>query len=79
MSSKEDEAEAEAEVPSLEVEPKKTIACLFCGGAHIYPGARYLKHLTNEHGVIFEAEFIVQLTLYKQTRGSLPNLDIKGT
>ena len=60
-------------------ESKKTINCLFCGGVHIFPGPRYENHLMNEHGVIFDVGFIIQLTLFKGTRGFLPDLEKIGT
>lgn len=66
------------EDPSSSPPPRRTIACLLCGGVHIFPGPRYENHLINEHGVIFQAKFIVQLTLYQETRGHLPDLEKKA-
>jgi len=49
-----------------------TITCFLCGGTHIYPGPRYEAHLQNEHGAIFDIEFLISVSQYKQTYDSLP-------
>ena len=59
-----------------------TITCFLCGGTHIYPGPRYEAHLQNEHGAIFDLEFLIQVSQYKQIHGGLPVLssdDAAGT
>ena len=73
LDGKDDGNEDAEDSSGLDLDPQ-TISCLLCGGAHIYPGPRYEKHLMNEHGVIFDVGFIVELTLFKQTQGSLPKL-----
>ena len=50
------------------------LSCLFCGGMHVYPGPRYENHLLNEHGVVFDTDYFIRLSLYKRERGSLPAL-----
>eukprot|EP00092_Neocalanus_flemingeri_P026546 GFUD01028770.1.p1 GENE.GFUD01028770.1~~GFUD01028770.1.p1 ORF type:complete len:933 (-),score=290.62 GFUD01028770.1:23-2821(-) len=49
-----------------------TITCFLCGGTHIYPGPRYEAHLQNEHGAIFDIDFLISVSQYKQTYNSLP-------
>ena len=49
-----------------------TINCLLCGGVQIYPGPRYKNHLINEHGAIFEVDFLIKLSIIKKEKGSLP-------
>ena len=62
---------------------RKTITCFLCGGIHIYPGPRFENHLINEHGAVFDVEFLIQIALYKKENGDLPNLALlkktKGT
>ena len=76
LDGKDDGNEDAEDSSGLDLDPQTTttISCLLCGGAHIYPRPRYEKHLMNEHGVIFDVGFIVELTLFKQTQGSLPKL-----
>lgn len=59
----------------MEDPPKKalgTLNCLLCGGTQIYPGPRYQNHLINEHGVVFDADFIISVSLFKRDEGKLP-------
>ena len=63
LDGKDDGNEDAEDSSGLDLDPQ-TISCLLCGGAHIYPGPRYEKHLMNEHGVIFDVKFIVELTLF---------------
>jgi len=59
-----------------------TITCFLCGGTHIYPGPRYEAHLQNEHGAIFDIDFLISVSQYKQTYDSLPVItggDAAGT
>jgi hypothetical protein len=51
---------------------RKTISCLLCGGVQIYPGPRYENHLVNEHGAVFDIDYLIQISLYKQQHGTLP-------
>ena len=46
--------------------PIGTIKCLLCGSNQIYPGPRYQNHLINEHGAVFDVEFLIKITLYKK-------------
>ncbi len=52
----------------------KTLNCLLCGGTQIYPGPRYKNHLINEHGAIFDVEFLIELTIFKKEKSNLPDL-----
>lgn len=52
--------------------PINTINCLLCGGVQIYPGPRYQNHLINEHGAVFDVEFLIKVSLYKRDKGHLP-------
>eukprot|EP00095_Tigriopus_kingsejongensis_P008992 maker-scaffold783_size97670-snap-gene-0.20 protein:Tk08992 transcript:maker-scaffold783_size97670-snap-gene-0.20-mRNA-1 annotation:"hypothetical protein HMPREF1544_09400" len=54
---------------------RKTLSCFLCGGTHIYPGPRFENHLMNEHGAVFDLEFIIQLSLFKQEHGRLPHVE----
>ena len=50
-----------------------TLDCLFCGGAQLYPGPRYEKHLIHEHGIIFHVQWVIQMTMRKkENNGALP-------
>lgn len=49
-----------------------TVKCLLCGGNQIYPGPRFENHLINEHGVVFEIDLIIKLSIQKDETGS-PN------
>eukprot|EP00092_Neocalanus_flemingeri_P030129 GFUD01032707.1.p1 GENE.GFUD01032707.1~~GFUD01032707.1.p1 ORF type:complete len:653 (-),score=136.83 GFUD01032707.1:29-1936(-) len=55
-----------------------TIHCLLCGGAFLYPGPRYSAHLLNEHGVVYDIDFLIQVSLHKKTSASLPALSKPG-
>lgn len=55
-----------------------TITCFLCGGTHIYPGPRYEAHLQNEHGAIFDIEFLISVSQYKQTYDTLPVISSEG-
>lgn len=58
-------------------EPAKvgTLNCLLCGGTQIYPGPRYQNHLINEHGAVFDVEFLIKISLHKRDNGGkLPEL-----
>lgn len=67
------EIAASPNVPAAVV--RKTIVCFLCGGTQVYPGPRFENHLLNEHGVVFDLEFVIQLSLFKQTHNQLPKLD----
>ena len=43
-----------------------TIKCLLCGSNQIYPGPRYQNHLINEHGAVFDVEYLIKISLYKK-------------
>ena len=52
--------------------PEGTIICLLCGGAFLYPGPRYMAHLLHEHGVVYDVDFLVQVSLHKKSFSRLP-------
>ena len=54
--------------------PIGTINCLLCGGVQIFPGPRYKNHLINEHGAIFEVEYLIQISVLKRDQGRLPDV-----
>jgi len=51
---------------------RSTITCFLCGGVHVYPGPRFGNHLLHEHGVVFNQEYIVSVSQYKDTHSILP-------
>jgi len=51
---------------------KNTITCFLCGGVHIYPGPRFGDHLLHEHGIVFNQEYIMSVSEYKDTYATLP-------
>ena len=56
--------------------PPGRINCLLCGGTQIYPGPRYQNHLINEHGAVFDVEFLIKVSLYKKDNNNiLPDLN----
>ena len=57
---------------SIEAIVKNTLTCFLCGGVHIYPGPRFGSHLLNEHGIVFNHEYIVAVAKYKDVHSSLP-------
>ena len=57
-----------------ELSPANTISCLLCGGSFLYPGPRYSSHLLHEHGVVYDRDFLVQVSLHKKTFSSLPEV-----
>ena len=60
------------EVPANK--PITTINCLLCGGAQKYPGPRYQSHLKIEHGVVFNAEYLIKTSIHKiDHEGHLPD------
>ena len=40
----------------------------------IYPGPRFENHLINEHGIIFDLDYIINLSLFKEENDQLPAL-----
>ncbi|TRY71884.1 hypothetical protein TCAL_08435, partial [Tigriopus californicus] len=58
---------------------RRTLSCFLCGGAHIYPGPRFENHLMNEHGAVFDLDFIVKISLFKQEHGNLPSFDVQAS
>jgi len=50
------------------------ITCFLCGGVHIYPGPRFSNHLLHEHGVVFNQEYIVSVSQYKDSNATFPPL-----
>jgi hypothetical protein len=57
--------------------PRRTVSCALCGGAHIFPGPRLENHLVNEHGIVFDVDFMIQLSIFKQENaGRLPDLKV---
>ena len=40
----------------------------------IYPGPRFENHLINEHGIIFDLDYIINLSLFKEEYDQLPAL-----
>ena len=57
---------------------RTTVSCILCGGVQIYPGPRYENHLVNEHGAVFDVDFLIELSLFKQKHGRLPALSQPG-
>ena len=53
--------------------PIGTINCLLCGGTQIYPGPRYQNHLIHEHGVVFDVEYLIKISIHKRDNGELPD------
>jgi len=51
---------------------RNTITCFLCGGVHIYPGPRFGDHLLHEHGIVFNHEYIMSVSEYKDTYATLP-------
>ena len=51
--------------------PIGTINCLLCGVTQIYPGPKYQNHLIHEHGVVFDVEYLIKISILKR--------DHKGT
>ena len=51
---------------------KNTITCFLCGGVHIYPGPRFGNHLLHEHGVVYNHDYIISVSQYKDTYSTLP-------
>jgi len=52
---------------------ENTISCLLCGGYFLFPGPRYSSHLLNEHGVIHDIDFLIQVSVQlKQNSNSVP-------
>ena len=60
--------------PPLAGSRRTTVSCILCGGVQIYPGPRYENHLVNEHGAVFDVDFLIELSLFKQKHGRLPDL-----
>jgi len=56
--------------------PPGTIQCFLCGGVFPYPGPRFANHLLHDHGIVFDADFFIQISLHRQRTGQLPNLEI---
>ena len=57
---------------------RTTVSCILCGGVQIYPGPRYENHLVNEHGAVFDVEFLIELSLFKKKHGRLPPLPLSS-
>ena len=57
---------------------RATVGCILCGGVQIYPGPRYENHLVNEHGAVFDVDFLIELSLFKQKHCRLPALSPPG-
>ena len=57
---------------------RTTVGCILCGGIQIYPGPRYENHLVNEHGAVFDVDFLIELSLFKQKHCRLPALSPPG-
>jgi len=55
--------------------PPSTITCFLCGGTHIFPGPRFEAHLQNEHGAIFDIDFLISVSQYKQLHNNLPDIN----
>ena len=62
-------------------EPIGTINCLLCGGTQIYPGPKYQNHLIHEHGVVFDVEYLIKISIlkrdHKETNDCKTKLEIK--
>ena len=41
----------------------------------IYPGPRFETHLINEHGIIFDLDYIISLSVFKEENQELPRID----
>lgn len=54
---------------------RRTIKCLLCGGTHVYPSPRFENHLLNEHGIVFDVDFFVRVSVFRQREGRLPKLE----
>ena len=65
-----DEKPSQASLPLA----RRTVSCVLCGGVQIYPGPRYENHLVNEHGAVFDVDFLIELSVFKQKHGRLPML-----
>ena len=48
-----------------------TINCLLCGGTQIYPGPKYQNHLIQEHGVVFDVESLIKISIHKRDHNEL--------
>ena len=59
--------------------PPGTITCFLCGGTHIFPGPRFEAHLQNEHGAIFDIEFLISVSQYKQLHNNLPDINSEAS
>ena len=59
--------------------PPGTITCFLCGGTHIFPGPRFEAHLQNEHGAIFDIEFLISVSQYKQLHHNLPDINSEAS
>jgi len=50
----------------------ETITCFLCGGVYVYPGQRFSNHLLHEHGVVYNHEYIISVSQYKDSCSTLP-------
>jgi hypothetical protein len=53
---------------------KKVTDQTFENALFSHPFSRYESHLINEHGAIFDIEFLIELSIFKQKHGILPPL-----
>lgn len=65
---------SQATGPAAPARPS-TITCFLCGGTHVHPGPRFENHLLHEHGVVFNADFFVKVSLFKQEEGRMPKIE----
>ena len=49
-----------------------SLPCLLCGGLFIFPGPRYEAHLQNEHGVMYDVDFLIKVSQHKKHFSKVP-------
>jgi len=52
--------------------PPNSLPCLLCGGLFIFPGPRYEAHLQNEHGVMYDVDFLIKVSQHKKHFSKVP-------
>ena len=54
--------------------PPNSIPCILCGGLFLFPGPRYTAHLQNEHGVMYDLDFLVKVSQHKKYFSKIPSI-----
>jgi len=54
--------------------PPNSIPCILCGGLFLFPGPRFTAHLQNEHGVMYDLDFLVKVSQHKKYFSKLPTI-----